>query len=101
MKKILYIAVSLLLLLAGGVAEAQVGLVPSTLTWGSGDTQTKSVRVTSSGWWQADSTVVSNHFTISPQNGSSGSYLYVTPMSPTSKIFTAPAWALKRTRRRK
>ena len=81
MKKILHIIAGILFLFAGGAAKAQISLNPSTLTWEAGSTQTKSVQVTSNGWWQCDSTVIENHFAISPQTGQSGTYLSVTPLS--------------------
>ena len=64
--------------------RAQVSLSTNLLTWEANETDTKYVTITSlggTGRWECDSTVYSNHFYVSPINGSSGSSVAITPMS--------------------
>lgn len=63
--------------------DAQVTFTPSQLTWSANETMTKyaTVSVQGGGTWQADSTLISNHFSVSPSSGTSGSTVAITPLS--------------------
>ena len=72
-----------MLLLMNARAYAQVSLSAAQLTWEANETDTKYVTVTSlggTGRWACDSTVYSNHFSVSPISGSSGSSVAITPL---------------------
>lgn len=74
----------LLIVLGAGKVCAQVSLSATQLTWEANETDTKYVTVSSfggNGRWECDSTVYSNHFVVSPQSGSSGGTVAITPMS--------------------
>ncbi len=62
-------------------ASSGASVVPGSLTWAAGSTQTKTAVVTCNGGWQCDSSVIGGHFAVSPMSGVSGSSISVTPLS--------------------
>ena len=85
-KNILLAAFAAVGISLGAAAQSQVTFSPSSLSWPAGDTSTKyaSVHVNGGGYWRCDSTVYSNHFSISPRIGSSGGSIAVTPLGVNS-----------------
>ena len=65
----------------GGSGSSITRINPPVLIWEAGSTATKSAIVESNGTWSCDSTFVDGHFAVSPPSGSSGGYVYVTPVS--------------------
>ena len=87
--KILFILLLGILFFSRGEMQAQVSFTPSTLSWTAGEASTKyaTVHVTGGGSWQCDSTVYSNHFSISSRFGSNGGSIAVTPLSANTGDF--------------
>ena len=68
----------------GGTPVTSISFNPPALYWEAGRRETKGVYVVSNGAWQVDSLLVENHFSVGTPSGSSGDYLYVTPISTNS-----------------
>ena len=79
--------VSLTQAAGGGGQQSSTYVVPSSLSWAAGSTETKTAVVTCDGGWQCDSTVVGGHFAVSPTSGASGDSISVTPLSVNARQY--------------
>ncbi|MBP5721644.1 MAG: RHS repeat protein, partial [Bacteroidales bacterium] len=84
MKRLIMVAAVLIMIAMTLPLNAQNSIYPSSLTWLAGETDTKEVQIITTGHWSCDSTLYSNHFSVTPQSGNGSGYLYVTPLSVNS-----------------